>query len=109
VPATSDSEANRFIRVSPALKTEGHFAASHYRLDGVPKIDACEGKRASTLAHESRPPEIRIAAPLPFEQLLPPDPLAVAAVPNLEPTGGLNRQVANRQLTPGINGDSRGQ
>lgn len=43
--------------------------------------------------------------PFPLEQLLPPDPLAVIAVPNFEPTGGLNRQAANRQLTLGIDDD----
>jgi hypothetical protein len=42
------------------------------------------------------PPKIRIATPLPFEQFFTPDPLAVAAVPKLEPTGWLKRQVQTR-------------
>jgi hypothetical protein len=42
------------------------------------------------------PPKIRIAAPLPFEDM--PNPLAVVAIANLDPTGRLLRQV--RALLP---------
>ena len=41
------------------------------------------------------PPKIRTAAPLPLEQFLSPDPLAVVAVPNLEP-----RRLPVKQVRP---------
>jgi hypothetical protein len=41
-------------------------------------------------------PKIRIATPLPFEQFFTSDPLGIIAVPNLDPTGRLIRQVRPR-------------
>lgn len=57
-----------------------------------------------TPVHNCPTSEIRIAAPLPLEQFLPTDPPEIDPLPNLEPTGGLIRQAANRQLTFGIRG-----